>query len=409
MYYPSGKLMKYVSSESIGIWISYSHDYNVVEIVAKMPLTTIKGILLGAKIEFHFSIITGLSRHLVLGLTVYDIIDNPTIYTYAIRDKIETKGLSKLCKGEYDSIKITIYDDFTSPTVWSFLNLSDDFIKSLRAEYRLGFSTIKNTDMSIKVTDALYAELMPHYEADNSYKSNTVTEQLSFNKLNNILAIHPDIRRTVFGYNLSEGKDGSEGYMQEDMVAYILSHVFGKDIIHPPLFIDGEKVRELTDVAVIDGDNTLLIESKGGGLIEKGRILDNFRRKSGVTKEINKAIRQVEGVSKRCLSDINLINSDSQYVATIKKESLKHIIIVVTELLYEDPNGDFNVRTNKIFSDTGCKVHVMSISALANFVKLARLHRGLFWACLNDRHKLSFDNLTYFIKDVDSSLPIWIK
>lgn len=401
-------MLKYLQSESIGFWIDFSHTEKTVEFFSKIPLNTIKGIFLGAKLEFHFAYINAKSRHLVLAMTVYDIADNPTIYTYAIRDKKEVAGLGKLLKGSYERINFTIYDDFTHPALWGSINLEENTIKEVQARNNNGFSTVKTFAMSNEVTDVFYSKFIPEHQSNTDYTCEIVTQYFSFDKINNIMSIVPNTNRSTLQYDLSEGVNGSEGYIQESMLFYILSHLFMDNILLSPSHIDGEKKRELTDILINDGDNILLIESKGGGVIEKGKVLDNFRRRSGITKEINKAIRQIEGVSKRCLKGVEIIDGEGTIIANINKEDNKHVLIVVTELLYNDPNNDFNARTNEIYEKTGCKIQVISISSLVNFIKLSRGIRQLFWAALEDRFKLSYENSTYFIQDIDSSLPVRI-
>ncbi|HHQ4314428.1 TPA: hypothetical protein ACSP7Z_005150, partial [Serratia fonticola] len=330
MFYPGGKLDKYLQSESIGFWIDYSYKEKSIELFSKMPLSTIKGIALGARLEFHFSYIEAGSRHLVLGMTVYDITDNPTIYAYAIRDKVEVRGLGKMLKGKYNKINLTIYDDFNHPAIWGSIKFSEKTLADVRAENANVFSTVKSFSISNEVTDVFYAGLIPRHESNENYTCKTITQEVSFDKINNIMSIVPNANTATLKYILSEGEKGSEGYVQEDMVVYILSHIFGGDILHSPLHMDGEKKRELTDVIINDGNNVLIVESKGGGIIEKGKILDNFRRKSGITKEITKAIRQIEGVSKRCLKGVEIINEAGVVIGKVNKENNKHVLIVVT-------------------------------------------------------------------------------
>nr|HCI8568715.1 hypothetical protein [Klebsiella variicola] len=147
--------------------------------------------------------------------------------------------------------------------------------------------------------------------------------------------------------------------------------LFMNNVVSSPMIREGNKDREFTDIAVFDNNHILLIESKASAIIEKGRLTNSFRRESGTSKLIKKAISQVEGVSKLCHSGVE-VNIGVENTNVIDSSNNIHIFIVVTELIYLDQEPSFNELTNKIYDETGCKVQVVDLSSLINIIKLSR-------------------------------------
>ncbi|QII39489.1 hypothetical protein G3M83_18225 [Rouxiella badensis] len=405
MFLPSKAIVPYIESENIGFWFDYDFYTKTVGIMAKLPSSIIKSVLVGAKVEIHFSFTMVKTIHLAIGMTIHDSDDDPAVYVSTVRDKKEVKGLRKLINNEQEFVTVTFFNEFTHPVVWGDIEFDTAFISRLKKSVNNGFSTTKTLGNSNDVSDSFYKVLVPGFECVASYETQVISALLSISSIKSILSSVKVPQLSEISYDLSKGENGSEGYVQEEMVAHILSYLFGGSVMKSPQVNYGEKVRELTDVIAIDENNILLVESKTSSIIEKGRLVSSERAKNGVNGLLKKAISQINGVAKMCVKGIEVYEANKRF--SFNATNNIHILIVVSELNYSDPERKFNKLTNDIYDRTGCKVHVMDIMALSNFVKISRLIKPLFWMNLESRFKCSYENLTYNIKDIDSSLPIW--
>lgn len=405
MFLPNKHINLYLESENIGFWIDYSYEDKSVGIIVKIPFTAIKGILLNAKVEFHLAIASASSRHLCIGMTIYDIEENPAVYVTTIRDKREVKGLHKLLYGSYDNITLTFYNEFTHPVVWADVKFEDGFLEESKRLVNVGFSTTKSFKNSYEASDSFYKKIIPDFVCNNEYDTQINSSYLKLENIKSILSSVVVPGLSDLSYDLSEGENGSEGYVQEEMIAHALSYLFGDEVLRSPNIKQGDKTRELIDVAVIDSSSVLLIESKASAIIEKGKLVSLPRRNSNTYGLIKKAISQVEGVAKLCKNGV-VFFTDGKNGEIMPSQNI-HIIIVVSEIIYDDPDSQFNHSTNSIYDDNGCKVQLMDLGMLINFIKLSRMNKVRFWKKLDERFELSYKNLTYNIKDIDSSLPIW--
>lgn len=403
MFIPNSKISRYLSAESVGFWVDYAPDSKAVGLVCKLPLMILKSILLGAKVDLHFMFTEIPNRYLTIGVTVHDVEDNPSMYVYPIRDKIEIKGLNKLL--EKKRIEIAFYDDFSHPAISCATNLPLEFIEKLKILKNKGFTTVKDFFIGHAVTESCFKALHDSYESSSSLPTSIASCSLELYAIKSLLiGAHESVVNKIY-YDLFDGKNGSEGYIQEDMIKYALSYLFMNNVVSSPMIREGNKDREFTDIAVFDNNDILLIESKASAIIEKGRLTNSFRRESGTSKLIKKAISQVEGVSKLCHSGVE-VNIGVENTNIIDSSNNIHIFIVVTELIYLDQEPSFNELTNKIYDETGCKVQVVDLSSLINIIKLSRGIPKAFWKHLEGRFELSYYNKTYNIRDIDSSLPV---
>ena len=143
MFLPNKSITPYIESENIGFWFDYDFYTKTVGIIAKLPSSIIKSILVGAKVEIHFSFTMVKTIHLAIGMTIHDSDDNPVVYVSTVRDKKEIKGLRKLLNNEQKYITVTFFNELSHPVVWGDVELDRKFILRLKRNIDNGFSTTK--------------------------------------------------------------------------------------------------------------------------------------------------------------------------------------------------------------------------------------------------------------------------
>ncbi|MBD9551502.1 hypothetical protein IB221_04380 [Pantoea sp. PNT01] len=403
MFVPNSIIASRLASENVGLWLDYDRTSLTIGIIVKLPTMAIKSILLGAPTIIHFAMTSGDDNYMSLGMSVKDTDDVPLIFVRPIKDEIESPGLIHLINENFARISITFFNDLNHSVAYGVVSLDVEIISEVKTWLLNGFRAPASYALLNILADSFYSELVKNYICDKKWPTRVASQMMEINELKSYPMSVYDNRLPSMYYDLSVGKDGSEGYVQEEMIARSLASLFRGDVIQSPLIMHGNKKRELTDVLAMDDLNVLLIESKSSGVVERGKLVSFSRSKSTTNRLLKEALGQIIGVAKKCSLGIKLVDCERE--VEINAGHNKHIIIIIPELsLVED--GEPNQKVRKIYETTGCKVHVLDMHALINFIKLSRNHPPLFWAQLEDRFTCAYDNKTFNIQDVDSSLPM---
>lgn len=403
MFVPNSIISNRLASENVGFWLDYDSSSSTIGLIAKLPTMAIKSILLGAPTTIHFGMSSDDKNYISLGMSIKDTEEAPLIFTRPVKDELESPGLIHLINNNFVRVTLTFFNDLNHSVAYGVITLDAEFINSIKTILIDGFSTPPSFHLLNILADSFFLKVVPNYNCDESLPTKILSQCLKINELKSYpMSIYnnslPDMH-----YNLSVGANGSEGYVQEEMLASALVAVFQDTVVPSPQIMHGQKKRELIDVLAIDGINVLMIESKSSGIVERGRLVSMARNKNTTNRLLREALGQVTGVAKLCSVGIELVDHDKGVV--VNNENNKHIVIIIPELsLVED--GEFNQRVADIYHTTGCKVHVLDMHAFINFIKLSRNYPPLFWANLEDRFLCSYNNKTFNIRDVDSSLPM---
>lgn len=403
MFVPNSIIASRLASENVGFWLDYDRTNLTIGIIVKLPTMAIKSILLGAPVIIHFAMTSGDDNYMSLGMSVKDTDDVPLIFVRPIKDEIESPGLIHLINENFARISITFFNDLNHSVAYGVVTLDVEIIREVKAWLIGGFIAPASYAFLNVLVDSFFSKVVENYICDEKLPTKVASQSIEINEFKSYPMSVYDNHLPNMYYDLSIGKDGSEGYVQEEMIARSLVNLFGGDVIPSPLIMHGNKKRELTDVLALDGPNILLIESKSSGVIERGELVSFSRSKSTTNRLLKKALGQIIGVAKKCSLGIKLVDYERE--VEINAGHNKHIIIIIPELsLVED--GEPNQKVRKIYEETGCKVHVLDMHALINFIKISRFHPPLFWANLEDRFTCAYDNKTFNIQDIDSSLPM---
>ncbi|MDU5838392.1 MAG: hypothetical protein E6Z53_15215 [Pantoea sp.] len=403
MFVPNSIIASRLASENVGFWLDYDRTSLTIGIIVKLPTMAIKSILLGAPVIIHFAMTSGDDNYISLGMSVKDTDDVPLIFVRPIKDEIESPGLIHLINENFARISITFFNDLNHSVAYGVVTLDVEIIREVKAWLIGGFIAPTSYAFLNILADSFFSEVVENYICDEKMPTKVASQEMKINEFKSYPMSVYDKYLPNMHYDLSVGKDGSEGYVQEEMIARSLVNLFRGDVIPSPLIMHGNKKRELTDILAVNGLNVLLIESKSSAVVERGRLVSFSRSKSITNRLLKEALGQITGVAKKCSLGVKLVDCERE--VEINAGHNKHIIIIIPELsLVED--GEPNQKVRKIYEATGCKVHVLDMHALINFIKLSRNHPPLFWANLDDRFICAYDNKTFNIQDVDSSLPM---
>lgn len=403
MFVPNSIIASCLTSENVGVWLDYDRTNLTIGIIVKLPTMAIKSILLGAPVIIHFAMASGDDNYMSLGMSVKDTDDAPLIFVRPIKDEVESPGLIHLINENFARVSITFFNELNHSVAYGVTKLDVEIIREVKAWLIDGFTVPASYDFLNVLADSFYSEVVKDYSCDKKLPTKVASQMMEINEFKSYpMSVYDKYLSNMY-YDLSVGKDGSEGYVQEEMIARSLVNLFGANVIPSPLVMHGNKKRELTDVLAVDGLNVLLIESKSSGVVERGKLVSFSRSKSTTNRLLKEALGQIIGVAKKCSLGVKLVDYEKE--VEINAGNNKHIIIIIPELpLVED--GEANQKVRKIYEVTGCKVHVLDMHALINFIKLSRNYPPLFWANLEARFTCAYDNKTFNIQDIDSSLPM---
>lgn len=403
MFVPNSIVTNRLASENVGFWLDYDSSSFTIGLIAKLPTMAIKSILLGAPIIIHFGVSSGDVNYISLGMSINDNEETPLIFIRPIKDELESPGLIHLINNNFARITLTFFNDLNHSVAYGVVKLETEFINSIKITLIDGFSTPSSLSLLNILADSFFSEVVPNYLCDEILPTKIISQYLVIDELKSYpLSIYNNSLPKMH-YDLSVGANGSEGYVQEKMLASALVAVFQDTVTPSPKIMDGQKKRELIDILAVDGINILMIESKSSGIVERGRLVSMARHKSTTNRLLREALGQVTGVAKRCSVGVELVDNDKEVV--INNKNNKHIVIIIPELSLVE-GGESNQSANDIYDATGCKIHVLDMHAFINFIKLSRNHPPLFWANLEDRFWCSYNNKTFNIQDIDSSLPM---
>lgn len=382
-------IFPYLDSENTGIWID-KRGPNVFFVI-KTNQIIIKSILNNATVKLTV-LLYGNKNTMKLMATIYDNAERPFVITYTPRSNVEVSGLYAFITGEFDDIKLMLFDEFSMNT--SIIDINSNTIYQQLMEIdqdMIRYSLVSNTDEAISV--------MNNEVELNEYYDFLITQKQAKTFLS--CCIEPDGERV--SYNPSDAGNGREGYTQEDLIHHALKTFFSNEsVFHSPTIIEGIKKREFVDVLVMDEEHLLVVQSKALCLIESG--LKSYKRLcSDYYRGCNKGINQVRGVIPLLKSELKL-NDSEVTIPVCENKNIYHMVIVSELLLSEEHAKDVFDRINKLHTNDGAKIIIMSFEGLINFIKICVGNRVKFWKYLELRFNASISNNTIMIKDIDSSL-----
>lgn len=392
----NAKLFAYLNSEQNALWIEKRED--VIHIIAKSTLPVIKSVWSGAPIELIVGTVTK-EKTLVLGLVIEDNPENPFLIIYPPRENEEIRGLDYLLSGNYNKLQLSFFDVHTIKVMdmtVKVIDRKDDYIS--RCTKVSKYSLMSNYRDAQEAMNVFIDKVF-----DSKNESGILKLPLNVEEKNAYHAILYEPNDTQLEYKFNVSKDGSEGYEQESLIYHALRQLFSADEVYKsPVIEEGKKDRELVDVLVVERDCILSIQSKASSLIEIG-LKTHKKLNSMYKKKTLQGIDQVKGVIPVLNNDVIIKFEDEKHL--VKKKSEVFHLVVITDLVInkEDDNIIFSEIEN-LYNQKGAKVMVMSLDGLANFIKLSRLSKKLFWMNVKTKFDFSLKNKTIRIHDIDSSM-----
>lgn len=400
MYLPSKSLHDILASEQVGVFCE-SNSSGDKALVAKLPTSVIKSILLGAKIEFYLFVKINPPHNIALALKVFDNKSSPF---HAILAQRWSNRNNIFNDSFLDSdIHLSLFDETDASVVYGTINIKTNF-RNKRAYNIIAnfeFSSANNYQDNIKFTDTICATLGSDDAKHAGFNVLKFHFPVKVKELETILTHHVNHQGSS-SYEVATEIDGAR---QERQIYQALCLMNNSSTTLSPLVTIGKKERELTDVLTCSLNNKVIaIESKC--LQVNVSTLDKSRERasSSMIKHCRKAINQLEGVYKVISRGEKIYNSAGIQLLHGGDYDFYGIVLIdeyreskewpeIIELIEEVS------RRHKV-----C-INVISVSEIIYNMKLSSSNTNTFISMLQKRHELCLKKNSINIKFINSSLP----
>ncbi|WP_275234861.1 hypothetical protein [Pantoea ananatis] len=400
MYLPSKSLLEILTSEQTGVFCE-SNSLGERSIVAKLPTSVIKSMLLGAKVEFYVFVKSLPPHNIALGLKVFDNKESPF---HALLAQRWNNSNNIFDQSFLDSdLNLALFDETDASVVYGKIKIKTNF-KNKRI-----FSILKNFDLSssnnhqnnIKFMDSVCASLGSDDIQHPGFKVLTFHFPVSIEELKTIYTHHVNDQGSS-SYEVDAEIDGAR---QERQIYQALCLMGNSSTTLSPLVTIGKKERELTDVLTCSLNRQVIaIESKCLQVdlltLEKSRE----RASSNMIKHCRKAIGQLEGVYKAIARGERVYDGKGKTLLHGDKYDFYGIVLIDE---YRESKDWSEII--KLLSETSTRhnicINVITISEMIYNMKLSSSNTDTFIRMLYERHKCCINERNINIKFINSALP----
>ncbi|MFN7998373.1 MAG: hypothetical protein U0Q18_32430 [Bryobacteraceae bacterium] len=332
-YIPSEKVAEGLALAATGLWVDRLADGRIA-LVAKVPESVIKALFRGATASlFVGSMMGDWLRILCLGLRVNDEPQNPFTVTMPncspqdsalLKEVFSLKSTTLHCMNELNHPVLSAWCDLEvdiSRRAAEWLETSDHWLLTLDFDLDPAEVT-RNLELAL---DHFQHHIYPPRPPD----SEVFELPLS-------LRLWPT--QIVFdcGEDLQEGfsiDDTAEGTKLERAIHTIVNAMYRGNAFRSPLVDKGGKRRELTDVLGFNESSICVIQAKALSVFAVDTDRSSDRRAASVTKDITKALKQLEGALRQIRLGSAIYDSEgAQIVIPDTANSIAHGIVVLSEM-----------------------------------------------------------------------------
>ena len=371
------RLSRELLHERGSIW--YAWDEIEFSVLVKAPGTAIKSLSKGCKLELLF----GLDQHASPPIfhAGYRIYDHPVNYLAITGpQRFYEEHFSLRGVMECDTVRIQFHDELCACSAIATLIISEtdrrrvlDFVGDVNVLYDGEIN--KRLQRS---HDAFEFSLGHRMSGIRGYSIDTLVVQGALKEW-----FSP---KTMFvsgsgGANTLQIDDPDQGNTLETQAVIALDELFGRQLYLNPQIPHKKGHRELTDVLAIGDYGIFLIESKALDVLSRDLTVDMERKVAGLKKQINTAIRQLIGASKKITEGVPVFDSKGKEIFFDRK-LLPHCIVLVSELL---PFGEWQDVVQNMMQAMLNQTMYLNVIDLNEFMYFVGIAQG------------SKDKLDYFL------------
>lgn len=378
-----------LQNEIASLWYQFLDEENVCLII-KTNTLGIKSLIQGCPLQIGFY---QMNHYLLIGVRIFDIPNTPC-FIYKIEcEKKEQQAIMKFFN--LKTIFVYLYNEMGHLVAQAKADISvedaqhglaflnQNFyigpnIKEMSDIYEWFEHYIRGIETSLSISDVFSLEMPIH---------------LSFE---NVVNIYSYDDKNVYHYIEN---DQDEGQMFEQKIASSLISIFPHTLYSNPQLKKGKELREFTDILAYYEGGCFLIESKDTSVIKVGYHISKQKRIANIKKQIEKAIRQLEGAAKAFKAGTFILDIHEKQL-NIDRTIPPHCIILVTELILD---GDWTKIETLFFNamrNTGSFFHLIDYGEFIELLKICSNNPKALDYYLFQRCQLSYEKNTIKIKGI---------
>jgi len=366
MHFPSKRIYSELTSEAGRLWYSLANHGEETAVLIKAPSNTLKAVATGCQIDLLFGLYTFLEiKFLCVGIRIYDTPDTPLLLFALQRYEDDHQALERVLASK----KSPIY----------LFNEMDTCVAS--GELCIPAKSSEKSISLIGDTEKLYiGRFEEHFNKllDEFHLAIDPTIQVETDK--NLVSISVPVQTTGWsshiiefvGFNESNETNLTgfdEGEYFENKIWFALDSVFGTKLYKSPQVKIGNKSRELTDILAFSEERLFLIEAKSLSVIKAGFERNQERKIKGITQQVEKATKQLEGALGALVGYIYENHSKSEILITTTEKP--HCIVLISELVQSESWSGIVDKIIDITKEKNCYFHVLDLQELIFILKLS--------------------------------------
>lgn len=401
MFIPSEFLMLSVRSQKQGVWVASTEDS--VALILKVPTVVAKALAKGSEAEFFSGFTEYSACYAVVAIRIMDSNDAPYFYVSPV---MSFDNFGSICRiSQYESVSITVFDEFDNPCCFATSSLSETF----KAEIAKTFFNIKkpmvfdDPETIELVIDSFFQKLIPDYCEKVYFDVRVVGQRLMLRGIKTLLILD-GTNHGVINYEIGKG---DEGRTQEEQLKHFLTIIFGSGTHLSPWKTRDRNTDELVDVLAISARFNLLVSSKATSLNDTSHIKAYSRRASGLTSHAYGAFKQLFGAIKSLKRNEPVRTHSDKIIIDINRSLPCHGIAIISEFYSENIDWRECINfANQIHQKTGAKIHLLSLSDFIYILKLSKESIAALNKILDERFEVFIDKQNFDILSTDPTLPM---
>jgi len=396
MFMPSARVWNEMKYEPVGFWPVPINRGDEYALLLKAPLHVIKAAYRSCPVSLSVATApTSAGTVVSTVLRIDDDPDSPLTVTGVHRYAEEQKALGRIF--ETGTALFVFFDELNRPVARATCALDSE--SCIAAHSLLSGATHPYVGEWVPtlgdVLDEIQGAIDPALAVPAKHSPVIVDVRL-------VLSEFQTIRITAIGEHEARDfrlEDIDEGYVQEHATWHLLENLFGKNVFHSPIVLEGTKPRELTDILGYCDAGVCFVESKATGVLAADPIRTSDRRAKNIQKQIDKGLSQLPGAMRSVQAGLSLTSKAGNPITIpVAASEMRHGIIMVSELF---PSVDWTSVAEKLLKgsrETGAMLHVLDLRELRLLVGVSEDNPVHFIVHLTHRFETMCEHKSAFIR-----------
>lgn len=395
MHIPSERIRKEMISEDGRVWYVPANYGEETAILIKAPTPSLKALIAGCPLQLTFG---KADKYLCIGAIICDVPDAPLILSSIQHNLEEHMALLRILKDGLSPI--FLFNEMDVCVAWANATLAQ--VDASKASTFIG----KASALYVGPFTAATSHALDCFECSvDSIQNYPNASKIPVQQL----SVSIDSWRTITSYFYSERNvesvaisDLDEGRSFEKTIWATLSSVFPDSLFENPKILNGEKIREFTDVFAFYQYGSFLIEAKDLSVLSAGFQRIQSRCVSGIKKQVKKAIGQLVGACKDFRDGKKIFSADDVEIC-VERLKPPHCIILIAELPVAGDWEEIVMLLCNAMKETKAFFHLLDLRELITLLKGSCGNPALLDYNLMQRGKLFWEAKSIFIRSEPSS------